>query len=128
MAQRISRAKQTIRASGIGFEPPTAAERAERLAAVLQVLYLIFNEGHAATSGAALVRVDLAREAIRLARAVHTLAPADAEATGLLALMLLTDARREARTGPDGALVPLDEQDRGRWDRDAIADGRVSAG
>ena len=122
MAQRISRAKQTIKDSGIGFEPPTAAERDDRLDAVLRVLYLIFNEGYLA-SGAALQRVDPAEEAIRLARAAHALAPDDTEAAGLLALMILTHARRGARTGPDGELIPLDEQDRGRWDRDAIAEG-----
>jgi predicted RNA polymerase sigma factor len=102
---------------------PSDAERAERLDAVLHVLYLIFNEGYAGTSGPSLSRVDLSSEAIRLARAVYALLPDDPEVAGLLALMLLTDARRPARTGPDGELIPLDEQDRSLWDRDAIAEG-----
>jgi predicted RNA polymerase sigma factor len=123
MAQRISRAKQSIQKSGVGFQLPTADERAERLGAVLHVLYLIFNEGYASSIGPALQRVDLSGEAIRLARAVHHLLPDDAEAAGLLALMVLTDARRAARTGPEGELIPLDEQDRTRWDRAAIAEG-----
>jgi RNA polymerase sigma factor (sigma-70 family) len=123
MAQRISRAKQRIKTSGVPFEMPTDQERAERLAAVLHVLYLIFNEGYAASSGSELQRSDLANEAIRLTRAVHHLLPSDAEVTGLLALMLLTDARRRARTGPDGEIVPLDKQDRTQWDRDAIGEG-----
>jgi RNA polymerase sigma factor (sigma-70 family) len=123
MAQRISRAKQTIKKSGVGFTMPSAEERAERLDAVLHVLYLIFNEGYASTSGPSLSRVDLSSEAIRLARAVHAVLPDDPEVAGLLALMVLTDARRPARTGPDGELIPLDEQDRSRWDRDAIAEG-----
>ncbi|MEO7734407.1 MAG: DUF6596 domain-containing protein [Kofleriaceae bacterium] len=123
MAQRISRAKQSIQKSGIGFDPPTAAEREERLEAVLHVLYLIFNEGYASSVGSELQRSDLASEAIRLARAVHHLLPDDEEAAGLLALMVLTDARRAARTGPNGELIPLDEQDRTRWDRAAIAEG-----
>ena len=123
MAQRISRAKQSIERSGVGFALPGADERGERLGAVLHVLYLIFNEGYAASSGPALQRVDLATEAIRLARALHQLVPADPEVAGLLALMLLTDARRAARTGADGGLIPLDEQDRTRWDRAAIAEG-----
>jgi RNA polymerase sigma factor (sigma-70 family) len=123
MAQRISRAKASIQASGIGFAMPTADERAARLAAVLHVLYLIFNEGYAASAGEQLARVDLSSEAIRLARAVHHLSPDDPEVTGLLALMLLTDARRPARSGPDGELIPLDEQDRGLWDRAAITEG-----
>ncbi|MFM9366814.1 RNA polymerase sigma factor [Streptomyces sp. Da 82-17] len=121
MAQRISRAKQKIR--GVRFRQPTGDDRDERLAAVLQVLYLIFNEGYTATSGPALHRADLAREAIRLTRAVRRLLPAEGAVTGLLALMLLTEARAPARTGPHGELVPLDEQDRTRWDRDAIAEG-----
>ncbi|HEY0190034.1 MAG TPA: DUF6596 domain-containing protein [Kofleriaceae bacterium] len=123
MAQRISRAKQSIAQSGVGFAMPGDAERAGRLAAVLHVLYLIFNEGYAATAGASLARVDLSREAIRLTRAVCDVFPDEPDGLGLLALMLLTDARRPARTGADGALIPLDEQDRGRWDRAAIAEG-----
>jgi len=123
MAQRISRAKQSIKASGVPFGMPTETERAERLAAVLHVLYLIFNEGYAASSGESLARTDLSNEAIRLARAVQRLLPDDGEVAGLLALMLLTDARRPARTGPDGEIIPLAEQDRARWDRGAIAEG-----
>jgi RNA polymerase sigma factor (sigma-70 family) len=123
MAQRISRAKQGIRASGVPFELPSEAERAERLRAVLHVLYLIFNEGYTTSAGPALARPDLTAEAIRLARALHGLLPGDAEVAGLLALMLLTDARRAARTGSGGELIPLDEQDRSRWDRDMIAEG-----
>jgi RNA polymerase sigma factor (sigma-70 family) len=123
MAQRISRAKQLIKKSGVGFSMPSETERDERLDAVMHVLYLIFNEGYAASSGACLARVDLSSEAIRLARAVHRLLPDDAEVAGLLALMLLTDARRAARTGPDGELIPLDEQDRSLWNRDAIVEG-----
>jgi RNA polymerase sigma factor (sigma-70 family) len=123
MAQRISRAKQSIKASGTGFDPPPEAERAERLRVVLHVLYLIFNEGYTASSGPDLQRVELTREAIRLARELSRLLPEDGEVAGLLALMLLTDARRPARTGPGGTLVPLAEQDRGRWDRPAIEEG-----
>jgi RNA polymerase sigma factor (sigma-70 family) len=123
MAQRISRAKQSIRASGLPFQLPPPEEREERLRVVLHVLYLIFNEGSTATSGPDLHRVELSGEAIRLARAVHRLLPEDGEVTGLLALMLLTDARRPARTRPDGALVPLAEQDRARWNRAQIAEG-----
>ena len=123
MAQRISRAKQSIRDSGVPFRMPTREERGERLRAVLHVLYLIFNEGYASSTGPALQRVELSTEAIRLARALHQLLPDDAEVTGLLALMLLTDARRGARTGPNGELIPLDEQDRTRWDRRAIEEG-----
>ncbi|MFF7166258.1 RNA polymerase sigma factor [Streptomyces sp. NPDC008086] len=119
MAQRISRAKQKVR--GVRFGRPDNGE--ERLPAVLQTLYLIFNEGYTATSGASLQRRDLAGEAIRLAREVHRLLPGHGEAAGLLALMLLTDARRDARTGPHGELVPLDEQDRDRWDKAAIDEG-----
>lgn len=125
MAQRISRAKATIVASGEGFREPDEAAKSERLAAVLHVLYLTFNEGYAASAGDSIARVDLSTEAIRLARAVHRLMPDDAEVTGLLALMLLTDARRGARTGPDGAIVPLDEQDRTLWDRPMIEEGMV---
>jgi predicted RNA polymerase sigma factor len=102
---------------------PSESERDERLDAVLHVLYLVFNEGYATSTGESLHRVDLSSEAIRLARAVHRLLPDHGEAAGLVALMLLTDARREARTGPDGELVPLDEQDRARWDKGAIAEG-----
>jgi predicted RNA polymerase sigma factor len=123
MAQRISRAKQTIAESGVPFERPEPAELAARLGAVMHVVYLIFNEGYVASAGAALQRTDLAREAIRLGRLLHRLVPEDPEVAGLLALMLLTDARRDARTGALGELVPLDEQDRTRWDREAIAEG-----
>jgi RNA polymerase sigma factor (sigma-70 family) len=123
MAQRISRAKQRIRADGASFELPPESERAERLRVVLHVLYLIFNEGYTASSGPDLQRSELTGEAIRLTRAVHRLLPDDGEVAGLLALMLLTDARRPARTGPDGGLVPLAQQDRGRWNQDAIREG-----
>jgi RNA polymerase sigma factor (sigma-70 family) len=123
MAQRITRAKQTIKASGARFAMPGPAERDARLQSVLHVLYLIFNEGYAATAGADLMVPELSAEAIRLTRWLHRLLPADGEVTGLLALMLLTDARRAARVGPDGRLVPLDEQDRTGWDRDRIAEG-----
>ena len=123
MAQRISRAKQSIKASGIPFAMPTHEERAERLKAVLHVLYLIFSEGYTSSSGPALQRTDLSNEAIRLARAVHALLPNDGEVMGLLALMLLTDARRAARTGARGELIPLDEQDRTLWDRSLIVEG-----
>ncbi|HEU5185871.1 MAG TPA: sigma-70 family RNA polymerase sigma factor [Gemmatimonadaceae bacterium] len=123
MAQRISRAKQSIRESGIPFRMPTDEERAERLSAVLHILYLIFNEGYASSGGADLVRTDLSNEAIRLTRMLHTLLPDDGEVAGLLALMVLTDARRAARTGPSGELIPLDEQDRSLWDQRLIAEG-----
>lgn len=123
MAQRISRAKGTIKSSGVPFGMPGGTERAERLGAVLHVLYLVFNEGYTSSSGAELNRPDLSNEAIRLARAVHALLPADGEVAGLLALMLLTDARRAARTGPHGELIPMDEQDRALWDRGLIAEG-----
>jgi RNA polymerase sigma factor (sigma-70 family) len=123
VAQRISRAKQRVRASGAELWMPPAAERSGRVAAVLHVLYLIFNEGYTASSGPALQRVELTSEAIRLARQLHARLPDDGEVAGLLALMLLTDARRAARTRPDGALVPLAEQDRGRWHARAIAEG-----
>jgi RNA polymerase sigma factor (sigma-70 family) len=123
MAQRISRAKTSIKASGIPFQMPPEPERAERLRVVLHVLYLIFNEGYTASGGPDLHRADLSGEAIRLARLVHLLLPEDGEVAGLLALMLLTDARRPARTGPDGSLIPLAEQDRGRWNQAAIQEG-----
>jgi RNA polymerase sigma factor (sigma-70 family) len=123
MAQRISRAKQTIKAAGARFAPPPAEERADRLRVVLQVLYLVFNEGYAASSGPDLQRADLTGEAIRLARQLRRLLPDDGEVAGLLALMLLTDARRPARARADGSLVPLAEQDRSRWDAAAIAEG-----
>jgi RNA polymerase sigma factor (sigma-70 family) len=123
MGQRISRAKQTIKASGAEFRMPPPADRAERLPTVEQVLYLIFNEGYTTTAGPALLRVDLTSEAIRLTRQLHAELSDDTEVTGLLALMLLTDARRPARTRPDGTLVPLSEQDRSLWDQRAIAEG-----
>ena len=123
MAQRISRAKERIKASGISFGPPAEPERADRLRVILHVLYLIFNEGYTATAGPDLQRVELTREAIRLVREVERLLPDDGEVAGLLALMLLTDARRPARTRPDGALIPLAEQERSLWNRDQIAEG-----
>jgi RNA polymerase sigma factor (sigma-70 family) len=123
MGQRISRAKQTIKANGAEFRLPPEAERAERVAADLHALYLIFNEGYTASSGTSLHRVELTAEAIRLARQLHDRLPDDGEVAGLLALMLLTDARRPARTRADGALVPLAEQDRRLWDARAIAEG-----
>jgi RNA polymerase sigma factor (sigma-70 family) len=123
MAQRISRAKQKIKASRVPFEMPPEAQRPERLRTVLHVLYLIFNEGYTASSGPELYRSELSHEAIRLTRQVHKLLPEDGEVTGLLALMLLTDARRPARTGPDGELIPLSEQDRSLWNRDYITEG-----
>jgi predicted RNA polymerase sigma factor len=123
IGQRISRAKQSIKASGIPFRMPDADERAQRLTSVLHVLYLVFNEGYATSSGTALHRADLSNEAIRLTREVHRLLPDNGDVAGLLALMLLTDARRAARTGPNGELIPLDEQDRTLWDRQAIVDG-----
>jgi RNA polymerase sigma factor (sigma-70 family) len=123
MAQRISRAKQSIKSSGVGFAMPPPEARNASLGAVLHVLYLIFNEGYATSSGRAHQRVDLSSEAIRLARAAHQLEPHSSEVSGLLALMLLTDARRPARSGPDGEIVPLDEQDRSLWSKEAIAEG-----
>jgi RNA polymerase sigma factor (sigma-70 family) len=123
MAQRISRAKQTIAGTGFDFTLPSGAARTERLQAVLHVLYLVFSEGYTASEGETLTVPALSREAIRLTRWLHRLLPDDGEVTGLLALMLLTDARRAARTRPDGSLVPLAEQDRQRWDQAAIAEG-----
>ncbi|MFG1674047.1 RNA polymerase sigma factor [Micromonospora sp. NPDC049282] len=123
MSQRIRRAKQRIEATGARFTLPSAADRDERLGAVLRVLYLVFNEGYTASSGDELHRAELTGEAIRLARELRRVLPDDGEVAGLLALMLLTDAHRAARTGPDGALVPLAEQDRTRWDRAAVAEG-----
>jgi RNA polymerase sigma factor (sigma-70 family) len=123
MTRRISRAKQQIKASAVPFRMPAAPERAGRLAAVLHVLYLIFTEGYASTSGPTLHRTELATEAIRLTRLVHRLLPEDGEVTGLLALMLLTDARRQARTGPGGELIPMGEQDRNLWNGAQITEG-----
>ncbi|MEV7501259.1 DUF6596 domain-containing protein [Streptomyces sp. NPDC093018] len=123
MAARISRAKQRVRAAGSTFGAPEGPELKERLPVVLHVLYLIFNEGYTASSGDRLDRPDLAHEAVRLTRAVHTQLPEDGEVTGLLALMLLTEARRPARTTPSGDLVPLAEQDRTTWDRTLIEEG-----
>ena len=123
MTRRVSRAKQRIKDSGIPFRLPSGDERSERLGAVLHVLYLIFNEGYTTTSGPSLQRAELSTEAIRLARMVHHLLPDDGEMTGLLALMLLTDARRLARSGPDGSLIPMAEQDRGTWNAGYIAEG-----
>jgi RNA polymerase sigma factor (sigma-70 family) len=123
MAQRISRAKARLGQVGARFTLPSAEELPGRVAAVAQVLYLIFTEGHTASTGAALQRVELTGEAIRLARQLHGRLPDDGEVTGLLALMLLTDARRAARSRPDGSLVPLAEQDRSRWDRARIDEG-----
>jgi RNA polymerase sigma factor (sigma-70 family) len=123
MAQRISRAKQTIKSSGVPFQIPTGEDRGQRLQAVLHVLYLIFNEGYTSSAGSHLLRVELSQEAIRLARCVHNLLPDNGEVAGLLALMLLTDARRQARTGPDGDLIPLTRQDRTLWDQKLIAEG-----
>jgi len=123
MAQRISRAKQTIKDSRVAFVLPSAAEREQRLESVMHVLYLIFNEGYASSSGDSLHRVDLSSEAIRLARALEASVADSPEATGLLALMLLTDARRAARTDAAGELIPLDEQDRALWDPALIHEG-----
>jgi RNA polymerase sigma factor (sigma-70 family) len=123
MAQRISRAKQRIKESGARFAMPTGDEWAERLRSVLHVLYLLFNEGYAASTGAQVARSELSAEAIRLTRMVHASLSDDPEVAGLLALMLLNEARRPARTGPAGELVPLAEQDRSRWDRALIAEG-----
>ena len=123
MAQRISRAKRTVAEAGARFELPDTGPDERRLAGVRHTLYLIFNEGHTASSGAQIQRLELAHEAIRLARMLHRLLPGDDEITGLVALMLLTHARHRARTGPSGELIPLAEQDRGRWDRRLIAEG-----
>ncbi len=123
VGQRISRAKQRIRDTGTHFEMPARGQLSDRLVAVRHVLYLIFNEGYTASSGDALNRVELTREAVRLTRQLHRRLPDDGEVAGLLALMLLTDARRPARTGRDGILIPLAEQDRRRWDTAAIAEG-----
>ena len=123
MARRITRAKQAIADSGVPFTVPAAEERADRVAAVRHVLYLIFTEGYAATTGPGLLRADLCAEAIRLTRLLHRLLPGDTETAGLLALMLLTDARRPARAGPGGELIPMAEQDRCLWDAAAITEG-----
>jgi len=122
IVRRISRAKETIKASGIPFGVPDADERAERLGSVLHTLYLVFNEGYT-SSGPELQRPDLSSEAIRLVREVQRLLPANGDVAGLLALMLLIDARRAARSGPNGELIPLDEQDRSLWDRQKIDEG-----
>ncbi len=127
MAQRISRAKQRIKASGVPLGMPAPGEFPSRLRVVLHVLYLIFNEGYATSRGTDLHRADLSDEAIRLARLAHRMLPGDGEVAGLLALMLLIDARRPARTGPDGRLIPLPEQDRALWDRALIAEGTALA-
>jgi RNA polymerase sigma factor (sigma-70 family) len=123
MAQRVSRAKAKIKASDEPFALPAPEARAERLRSVLHVLYVLFNEGYASSGGPDLARADLSDEAIRLARIVHSALPDDSEVSGLLALMLLTDARRAARTGAGGDLIPLAEQDRSQWDRALIAEG-----
>lgn len=123
VTRRITRAKQVIRDSGVPFTLPPPDESAQRLAAVLRVLYLIFNEGYAATSGARLLRLDLAEEAIRLTRELHQVVPGDSEITGLLALMILVHARHGARAAPDGSLIPMAQQDRSLWDRIAIEEG-----
>ncbi|MGA7460018.1 MAG: sigma-70 family RNA polymerase sigma factor [Candidatus Korobacteraceae bacterium] len=123
MAQRISRAKQSIKTSGVPFSMPTQQEQAQRLRSVLHVLYLIFNEGYTSSTGPHLQRLELSQEAIRLTRSIHKLLPENSEVAGLLALMLLTDARRSARTGAGGELIPLDKQDRTRWDQTEISEG-----
>jgi RNA polymerase sigma factor (sigma-70 family) len=123
MAQRLTRARQTVKDSGLASGEFTPAQRRERLPSVMRVIYLIFSEGYAATSGAEVTRADLSSEAIRLGRLLRKSFPGDPEVMGLLALMLLTDARRAARTGEHGALIPLDEQDRAKWDRTSIDEG-----
>jgi len=123
MAQRISRAKASIRGAGMRFELPPPEERAERLLVVLHALYLIFNEGYATSAGPEAQRAELTTEAVRLTRLLHRLLPEESEVAGLLALMLLTDARRAARTTSNGALVPLAEQDRGLWNAAQITEG-----
>jgi len=123
MAQRITRAKQSILDAGGTFTLPPEEQRAARQRAVLHVLYLMLNEGYTASAGPELVRTDLTRDAIRLIRLLHGILPEDSEVAGLLALALLTDARREARTAPDGSLIPLTEQDRGQWDRELLTEG-----
>ena len=123
VTRRITRAKQSIKDSGTPFALPALDDLPTRLQAVLRILYLIFNEGYAATAGTALMRVDLADEAIRLARALHAGLPDDTEVSGLLALMLLVHARHRARTSADGSLIPMAEQDRSRWDRGLITEG-----
>lgn len=123
VTRRITRAKQTIKTSGLPFAMPSAGEAVGRLDAVLRVLYLIFTEGYASTAGPDLQRAELAAEAIRLTRMVHTAQPADSEVAGLIALMLLIHARHRARTGPDGTLIPMAEQDRSVWDAGEIAEG-----
>jgi RNA polymerase sigma factor (sigma-70 family) len=123
MAQRISRAKESIRNAGMRFEFPPESERSDRLRVVMQVLYLVFNEGYLASAGPAVNRADLTTEAIRLTRMLHLLVPAEGEVAGLLALMLLTDARRAARTTADGSIVPLDEQQRDLWNTTQISEG-----
>jgi RNA polymerase sigma-70 factor (ECF subfamily) len=125
MGQRITRAKAKLKAARIPYRVPSADELPARVSGVLAVLYLVFNEGYAASSGDALIRKELCAEAIRLARLVVSLLPDEPEATGLLALLLLHDARREARVGPDGELILLDDQDRSRWDAARIAEGRA---
>ena len=124
MAQRLTRAKLTLKASGSGFTEPSMEDRAERVSAVLRVLYLIFNEGYMATSGDAVCRFDLSSEAIRVTRLLDRVLPAAPEVKGLLALMLLTDARRSARVGSSGELIPLDAQDRSKWNRADVDAGK----
>lgn len=126
MSRRITRAKSTIRAAGIPWDEPLEADLAPRIAGVLSVIYLIFNEGYLSSGPAGgPVRTDLATEAIHLGRVIHALLPGEDETAGLLALMLLIHARRDARVSADGALVPLDAQDRGRWDKELIAEGHA---